>query len=79
MVVDGVDTNINVRQVDMVIVETLDTGLIVLVILQGTVHPVNTRYGIGLLLQVNHRLLSSQRTHMSPYTHRIAWHVERDV
>ena len=79
MVIDGVDADINVRQVDMVIVEALDTGLVVLIILQGPIHPINTGYGIGLLLQVDHCLLSSQRTHMSSDTHRIAWHVKRDV
>ena len=79
VIIDGVDTDIDVRQVDVVIVEALDTGLVVLVILQGAIHPVNTSYGIGLLLQINHRLLSGQRTHMGSDTHRIAWHVERDV
>ena len=79
MVVDGVDTDIDIRQVDMVIIETLNAGLEILVILQGTIHPVDTGYGIGLLLQINHRLLSGKRTHMGSDTHRVTRHVERDV
>ena len=63
----------------MVIVEALDTGLVVLVILQGSIYPVDTGYGIGLLLQVNQCLLSSKCTHMGTDTHRVTRHVERDV
>ena len=47
MIVDFVNTNMDGRQIKMVVVQSGDAGLEILVVLQGAVAPVGTGYRIG--------------------------------
>ena len=53
MIVDRVDTDIQMGKIDMIEVKTLYARLIVLVIGQGTIQPVNATHSIGLSTEVD--------------------------
>ena len=76
MVVDGVNAYGEVTQVYMVIVQTLETGLEILVILHGTVHPVDTAHRVSLVGKVYHGFTGSQISDMCVDAHGVARHVK---
>ena len=76
VVVDAVYTYINMGKVNVVVVQSLDAGLVVLVVLQGAIVPVGTMDGIGLRLKVDEGLASHQRAQCGMDTHGVARHVQ---
>ena len=48
MEIDGVYAYMDIAKVYMVVVQALNTGLVVLIILDGTIQPVNTSNGVSL-------------------------------
>ena len=79
VVVDVVYTYLDSCQVKMIVVQSGHAGLIVLVVLQGTVAPVGTLHGIGLAAQVYQRLACHQFTKVGSDTHRVTGHVQRHI
>ena len=79
VIIDGVDTDIQMGEINMIEVKTLHTGLEVLVVGQSTVQPIDTSYGIGLSAKVYQGVSGCQRTETGLHAHRIAGHVQRQI
>ena len=75
MIVDGVDADIQVCEVNVIVVESFDTWLKILVVGQCAVQPVDTAYGIGLRTEVYQCVTCRQCTEVRPDAHRVARHV----
>ena len=79
MIIDGIDADIQMRQVDMIEVEAVNTRLEVLVIGHGTIHQVHTTHGIGFCAQINKGFPGCQCTHVGFDAHGVTGHVQRQV
>ena len=77
--VDGVNTHRNVAEVYVVIVQTINMRLEVLVVLHGTMHPVNAAHRIGLGTQVDECFAGNKTTEMGVDAHRVTGHVEHNI
>ena len=79
MVIDGVDAHSNVAEVYMVIVQTVNAGLVILVVLHCTMHPINATHRIGLGTQVDECLPRNETAEMGIDAHRVSWHMEHHI
>ena len=79
MVVDAVDADVDVRQVQVVVVQPFYARLVVLVVAHGAVRPAYVGHGVGLCVQIYQCLAGCQVAEVHGDAHAVAGHVQRDV
>ena len=75
-VTDGIDAEMNVRQCDMVIVETSHSGLEAVVITQFAVVPSQTVHFVDIIADIDVGFLGDGVAQVGVYMQRVAWQMD---